>query len=29
MVEDDVRNTKFLNEDFGFTAFNLLYVDLV
>lgn len=29
MVEDDVRNTKFLNEDFGFTAFNLLHVDLV
>lgn len=29
MVEDDVRNIKFLNEDFGFTAFNLLYVDLV
>lgn len=29
MVEDDVRNTKFLNEDFGFTALNLLCVDLV
>lgn len=29
MVEDDVRNTKFLNQDFGFTALNLLCVDLV
>lgn len=29
MVEDDVRDIKFLNKDFGFTTFNLLYVDLV